>query len=183
MGVRLIESDQLNAFCLPGGKIAVYTGILPVMQNEGGMAVVMGHEVAHAIARHGGERLTQGLGVSVVEKLLEQGLKNASPDVQKRTLGAFGLGAKLGLLLPYSRLHELEADELGLSYAARAGYDPREATNFWKRMQDASKGKVPEFLSTHPHPDRRIKDLEQQMPAALEDYRAAPQKFGTGETF
>ena len=179
----LIESEELNAFCLPGGKIAVYTGILPVMQNEAGMAIVLGHEVAHAVARHGGERLSQRLGMAVVEQVLANGLKNASPDVQKKTLGAFGLGANLGVLLPYSRLHELEADELGLVYAARAGYDPQEAVDFWKRMQTASKGRVPEFLSTHPHPDRRIDDLGKQMPAALEEYEAAPQRFGTGESF
>jgi predicted Zn-dependent protease len=179
----LIESDQLNAFCLPGGKIAVYTGILPMMRNEAGMAIVLGHEVAHAIARHGGERLTQRLGVSVAEQIVAKGLKNTSPEVQRRTLGAFGLGANLGVLLPYSRLHELEADELGLAYAARAGYDPREAVDFWKRMQAASERKMPEFLSTHPHPDRRIEDLATQMPAVLKEYEAAAEQFGAGEAF
>jgi predicted Zn-dependent protease len=176
----LIESEQVNAFCLPGGKVAVYTGILPVMENEAGMAVIIGHEVAHAVARHGGERLSQSLTVEVIERLVETGLRDAPPTTRTRTLQAFGVVTQVGVLLPYSRTHELEADELGLRYAARAGYDPREAVRVWQRMKAAGGARPLEFLSTHPHPDRRIEELEEQLPAALDDYGQSPQ-HGLGE--
>lgn len=178
---RLIESEQVNAFCLPGGKIAVYTGILPIMQNEAGMAVVIGHEVAHAVARHGPERMSQQMSVSVVQEVLKHGLKNQSPTVQSGALQAFGVGATVGAILPFSREHELEADNLGLMYAARAGYDPSESVPLWERMGAASAGSPPEFLSTHPHVENRITQLKELMPKAMQAYEAAPQQHGKGE--
>jgi len=177
----LLESEQVNAFCLPGGKIAVYTGILPVMQNEAGMAVVIGHEVAHATARHGAERLSQGLTLDMIENLLSIGLGQASPLMKTAVLQAFGIGTGVGVALPYSRVHELEADQIGLLYAARAGYDPREAVPLWQRMQAQSENRSPECLSTHPHEERRIEKLEEHMPAALEAFEQAEKQYGKGE--
>jgi predicted Zn-dependent protease len=180
---RLIESDQINAFCLPGGKIAVYTGILPFMQNEAGMAVVMGHEVAHATLRHGAERVSQHMSMQIVNELISTGVRNASPQNHTAIMQAFGAGAAVGYVLPYSRKHESEADQIGLMYAARAGYDPQEAVAFWQRMDAHAAGskRPPEILSTHPNPQRRISQLVEHMPEALKAYRAAPQQFGRGE--
>jgi len=180
---NLIESDQVNAFCLPGGKIAVYTGILPIMANEAGMAVVLGHEVAHAIARHGGERMSQKLGVTLALEIAARGMGDSSPERKRLTMAALGAGASVGVLLPFSREHELEADHLGLIYAAKAGYDPREAVRLWERMEAAGKNKPPEFLSTHPKEKHRIEDLEALMPEAMKDYEAAPAEYGLGETW
>lgn len=169
---KVIDNDKtLNAFCLPGGKVAVYTGILPVAQDDAGLAAVIAHEVAHAIARHGGERLSQEMvvaGLSVATVV-------ATSDSPNRNLyaGLLGAGAAVGFLLPYSRLHESEADRMGLIYMAKAGYDPRAALGLWQRMAAASKGKSksPEFLSTHPADETRIKDIEHWLPEALGYYR------------
>jgi len=177
----LIDSPEVNAFCLPGGKIAVYTGILPVMENEAGMAVVLGHEVAHAVARHGAERMSQGVGVELAQQALSVGLKDASPASRAGVLRAFGIGADVGVLLPYSRTHELEADQMGLLYAAKAGYDPQEAVRFWQRMDSAGGGRPPEFFSTHPHSERRIEQLNEHMPAAAAAYQGAAERYGRGE--
>lgn len=178
---NLIESEQVNAFCLPGGKIAVFTGILPYMQNEAGMAVVMGHEVGHAIARHGGERMSQNVLAGGIQKGLEIGLGSSDPQTRDGIMQAFGLGSQVGVLLPYSRKHELEADQIGLKLAAQAGYDPREAPVFWERMSASGGKKPPEILSTHPSEKHRINQMEELMPDALKAYEAAPQKFGQGE--
>lgn len=169
---KVIEDDkQINAFCLPGGKVAVYTGLLPVAQDDAGLAAVIGHEVAHAIARHGGERLSQemlvtGLTVATVV---------ATHDSKNRDLyaGLLGAGAAVGFLLPYSRLHESEADRMGLIYMARAGYDPRAAVGLWQRMAATAKdkGKPPEFLSSHPADETRIRDIQRWLPEALGHYR------------
>lgn len=169
---KVIDDDKaLNAFCLPGGKVAVYTGLLPVAQDDDGLAAVIGHEVAHAIARHGGERLSQemvvaGLTVATVV---------ATNDSQNRDLyvGLLGAGAAVGYLLPYSRLHESEADRMGLIYMAKAGYDPRAAIGLWERMAQAGKGKAkpPEFLSTHPADATRIGEIRKWLPEALSHYR------------
>jgi len=180
---NLIESKQVNAFCLPGGKIAVYTGILPVMENEAGMAAVLGHEVAHAFARHGGERVSQKLGAAIALEVAARGISNSSPERKQMTMAALGLGASVGVLLPFSREHELEADHLGLMFAARAGYDPREAVRLWERMEAAGKNKPPEFLSTHPREKHRIEDLQKLMPEAMELYEAAKEKHGLGENW
>ncbi|HVS17749.1 MAG TPA: M48 family metallopeptidase [Planctomycetota bacterium] len=161
--VRLIDDPAMvNAWCLPGGKMAVYTGILPVTQNAAGLAVVMAHEIAHAVARHGTERMTQQLGLQTV-------LTYAAGDYA----GIAGQVAALGVFLPWGRMQELEADEIGLVYMARAGYDPREAVEFWKRMDALGGGAPPEWLSTHPSHDRRIEDLQAQMPRALAEYEAS----------
>jgi predicted Zn-dependent protease len=178
---KLIESDQVNAFCLPGGKIAVYTGILPIMKNEAGMAIVIGHEVAHATARHGAERMSQHLTAAVVQEAIGVGLQDASKETRDAALAAFGAGAKVGVLLPYSRTHELEADQLGLILAAKAGYDPREAVPLWQRMAKAAKNKPPEFLSTHPHEEHRIERLRELMEDAMEEYQDAKHQHGLGE--
>lgn len=169
---KLIENDEaLNAFCLPGGKVAVYTGLLPVAQDDAGLAAVIGHEVAHAIARHGGERLSQELLVAGVTAATVV----ATRDSKNRDLyaGLLGAGAAVGFLLPYSRLHESEADRMGLIYMAKAGYDPRAAVGLWQRMAAAGKGKSkpPEFLSTHPADETRIKEIERWLPEALSHYR------------
>jgi predicted Zn-dependent protease len=172
---RVIDNDKLaNAFCLPGGKVAVYTGILPLTRDEAGLAAVIGHEVAHAIARHGGERMSQ--------QLLLEGISFAAAasakDERRANLYAtmLGVGATFGILLPYSRLHESEADRLGLIYMAKAGYDPRAAQDFWTRMaaHDGKKGKPPAWMSTHPGDEQRIRQIERWLPEALSYYRPHP---------
>jgi metalloendopeptidase OMA1, mitochondrial len=171
---KVIDNDKtLNAFCLPGGKVAVYTGLLPMAQDDAGLAAVISHEVAHAIARHGGERLSQEMvvaGLSVATVVAT----NDSPN-RDLYVGLLGAGAAVGVLLPYSRLHESEADRMGLIYMAKAGYDPRAALGLWQRMAAVSKGKSkpPEFLSTHPADETRIKDIERWLPEALGYYRPA----------
>ncbi|MDX9993834.1 MAG: M48 family metallopeptidase [Rhodocyclaceae bacterium] len=169
---RVIDDDKtLNAFCLPGGKVAVYTGLLPVAQDDAGIAAVIGHEVAHAIARHGGERLSQEIlvaGATVATVM-------ATQDAKKRDLyaGLLGAGAAVGFLLPYSRLHESEADRMGLIYMAKAGYDPRAAIGLWQRMaaEGKDRDRPPEFLSTHPADDTRIANLRRWLPEAQGYYR------------
>lgn len=169
---KVLESEQVNAWAMPGGKIAFYEGILPVCEDEAGIAVVMGHEVAHAIAQHGNERLTQGLATQLGGLALSEALDQEPEQTQQLVMTAFGVGVQVGVLLPYSRLHEKEADELGLYFMAMAGYDPREAPAFWQRMQQRSDASPPpEFLSTHPSPEKRIKHLKKLMPKALPYYR------------
>lgn len=180
---KLIESPQINAFCLPGGKIAVYTGILPIMKNEAGMAAVIGHEVAHAVARHGGERMSQHMTVVAVQEFVDNNLGGVSETTHDAAMAAIGLGAQFGVLLPYSRTHELESDELGLFYAARAGYDPREAVKVWERMSALNQNKPFEFFSTHPAEERRIDELNDLMEDALEEYEDAQTKYGLGQAF
>lgn len=173
---RVIEDDkQINAFCLPGGKVAVYTGMKQVVTTEDELAAVIGHEVAHAIARHGGERISQQL---LVEGLTVAAVLSAKNE-QKAGLyaGLIGAGAAVGFLLPYSRLHESEADRMGLIYMARAGYDPRAAVTLWQRMAEAGKrrgSKPPEFLSTHPADDTRIRQIQGWLPEALREYQPRP---------
>jgi predicted Zn-dependent protease len=169
----LIDDDKTpNAWCMPGGKVAFYTGILPFTRNETGAAVVMGHEVAHALAQHGNERMSQGLLVQLGGITLAKALEDKPELTQNLWLQAFGLGAQVGILLPYSRKHELEADRIGLIIMAKAGYDPHEAVTFWERMKEASGGQAPpEFLSTHPSDDKRIAGLQQVLPEALRYYQ------------
>jgi len=171
--VSVVRSSQVNAFCLPGGKIVVYTGILPVARTEAGLATVMGHEMAHATLRHGSERLLQQKATQTLMTGVQVSVGDMSYDQQRAVMGALGAGAQYGLLLPFSREHESEADAMGLRYMARAGYDPREAIEFWKRMSQsmAGGGKPPEFMSTHPSDATRIKDLERLLPAALNEYK------------
>lgn len=164
-----IESEQVNAWCLPGGKVAFYTGILPVCASDTGIAVVMGHEIGHAIARHGAERISTGLGIDLVGQLLQTGLAKSKPKTQEAVLGAFGITAGLGSLA-YSRTQESSADHIGIMLMAKAGYDPRESVQFWERMAAKSQGKGPEFLSTHPSDRTRIEDLLRLLPQAVAIY-------------
>lgn len=169
----LFEADEPNAFALPGGKVGVYTGILPITKNDAGLATVLAHEVAHAAARHGAERMSQGVLVQIGGTALSAALGGYSGLTRNLGMQAYRTGTQLGVLLPYSRTHELEADRIGLIYMARAGYDPREAVAFWKRFgaYNAKRGGGRlEFLSTHPLDDNRIAQLERQMPQALAEY-------------
>jgi predicted Zn-dependent protease len=169
----VLENDKtVNAFALPGGKVAVYTGMFPVAWTEGGLAAVMAHEVAHVLARHGGERLSQGLVAQIGAVGVQAGMAGSDPAVVRGVMTAYGLGANVGVLLPYSRLQESEADRIGVLLMAKAGYDPREAVHLWERMaQQEDRPRPPEFLSTHPSPGHRINDLSRQMPNALAHYR------------
>ncbi|HSJ67579.1 MAG TPA: M48 family metallopeptidase [Anditalea sp.] len=168
---NLIESDQINAWAMPGGKVAFYTGIMPVTQGEAGVAVIMGHEVAHAIANHARERMSQGLVANGLLGGLQVAMGQNPSLTQTLFLQAVGYGGQVGML-KFSRDQELEADELGLTFMAIAGYDPREAPRFWERMEAQAGGgaRPPEFLSTHPGPNRRIDQLNKMMPAAMEYY-------------
>jgi predicted Zn-dependent protease len=168
---NLIESDQINAWCMPGGKVAFYTGILPVCDGEDGVAVVMGHEVAHAIAEHGNERMSQMLLTQLGGMALNEALSSKPEQTQQLAMTAFAVGAQYGVLLPYSRTHESEADEMGLIFMAMAGYDPREAPRLWRRMAEAGGAQPPEFLSTHPSHESRIENLNAHMDEALEYYQ------------
>lgn len=174
--VNLVRSPQVNAFCLPGGKIVVYTGILPYTRNEAALAAVMGHEMAHAVARHGSQRL---LRTSLAQTLLtgaNYSMGNMDPQQRQTIMAALGAGAQYGVILPFSREHETEADEMGLLYMARAGYDPHEAISFWQRMSTSGGQQPPEFASTHPSHGRRIQDLEAFMPKAMAEYEQATRR-------
>lgn len=165
-----IDDATVNAWCMPGGKVVVYTGLLPFTQNENALAVVMGHEIAHAIARHGNERMSQGLLVSLGGMVLQEALKEKKAETQALFLGLYMIGSNLALALPNSRMQESEADKLGLIFAAMAGYDPDEAIPFWQRMAAANKNKVPQFLSTHPSDETRIKKLSALIPEIKSQY-------------
>ena len=170
---NLIDDPQVNAWCMPGGKVAFYTGILPICQNESGIAVVMGHEIAHAVANHSGERMSQQLMVQMGGMALTTALQQKSELTQQIALTVFNVGSQVGAILPYSRLHEFEADKLGVIFMAMAGYDPNEAPMFWERMQALSEGTAPpQFLSTHPSDDKRISELKAAIPEAMKYYRA-----------
>jgi len=169
---NLIEEDKTaNAWVMPGGKAAVYTGILKYTRNDTGLAVVLGHEVAHAIAGHGNERMSQGLLAQMGGAALSVALSQQPAATQSLFMNAYGIGANVGLLLPYSRLHESEADRIGLILMARAGYDPREAVPFWQRMNADGGSRPPELLSTHPAPETRIQEIQKHLPEALRYYR------------
>jgi predicted Zn-dependent protease len=169
---NLVDNKEANAWCMPGGKIVVYTGLLPITQNEAALAAVMGHEVSHAIFNHGNERMSQGLIQQLGGVALSVALVDKPAETQNLFMGAYGVGTSVGVLLPFSRKHELEADHYGLIWTAMAGYNPREAIALWQRMEQASNGqKPPEFLSTHPAEGRRIDQLEKYMPEALTYYK------------
>ena len=165
---NVIQSEQANAFALPGGKTAVYTGLFTVAENMNGLAVVMGHEMAHAIARHGAERMAYQKLVQIGSMAASVALGDMDYETQRAVMGALGVGAQYGVLLPFSRDHESEADYMGLLFVARACFDPTEAPRLWERMGEVSKGKQPaEFMSTHPSHETRIKQFEEWMPEAL----------------
>ena len=164
--VNVLQSDEVNAFCLPGGKIAVYTGIMPVAQNADGLAIVMGHEIAHALLRHGGERMAQQKLVQLGTMAAGMSVSDMDPQQQQMVMAALGAGAQYGVLLPFSRGHESEADHVGLLLAAAACFNPEEAPKLWERMGALGKQKPPEFASTHPSDSTRIDQLNAWMPEA-----------------
>lgn len=168
----LVKDTSVNAFCMPGGKVVFFEGILPMTKTEAGIAVVMGHEIAHAVARHSNERLSQQMllsyGASLTEILLSQ--KSEATRASIQTL--YGLGSQFGVILPYSREHEYEADKLGLIFMAMAGYDPNEAIAFWERMSANSSGSVMEFMSTHPSNANRIANMKKVLPEAMTYFKA-----------
>ena len=169
---HLVESKEANAWCMPGGKVVVYTGILPITKTEAGLAVVLGHEIAHAVAKHGNERMSQALLTQLGGVALAEAIKSKPAETQNLFMAAFGIGTQVGVLLPYSRLQESEADHLGLIFMAMAGYDPHEALDFWQRMAIAMKGQSPpEFLSDHPSDQTRIDDIKKELPEAMKYYQ------------
>lgn len=169
---NVVQSKDVNAWCMPGGKVVVYTGILPVTKTEAGLAVVMGHEIAHAVAEHGSERMSQQLITQMGGMLLSKALEEKPEATRNLWLSVYGVGAQFGALLPFSRTHESEADRLGLVFMAMAGYDPHEAVDFWTRMSQASGGQAPpEFMSTHPSDQTRIQDIQKELPEAMQYYK------------
>jgi predicted Zn-dependent protease len=158
---NLVDDKQVNAWCMPGGKVVVYTGLLPVTKTEAGLAVVMGHEIAHALALHGNERVSQGLLQQFGGIALQVALSDHPAETQSLFMNAYGIGTTVGAILPFSRKQELEADRFGLKFSAMAGYDPNEGIALWRRMSEASKGqKPPELLSTHPSDETRIDKMK-----------------------
>ncbi|MGC8660155.1 MAG: M48 family metallopeptidase [Desulfomonilaceae bacterium] len=181
--IHVVDRDIPNAFCLPGGKIVVYTGILPYVKNEAGLATIIGHEIAHAVARHGGERLSQQLALQGITSVGSEIFKNEEGKLDSKTkaaIGALGLGATIGVLLPYSRTHEMEADRIGQLYMAKAGYDPSESIRLWERMAKINKPPIPVWLSTHPTDQDRIQNLIKLLPEAQKLYSKAVPKYGLG---
>ncbi|MGV8963771.1 MAG: M48 family metallopeptidase [Candidatus Saccharimonadaceae bacterium] len=167
---NLVKSKDVNAFCMPGGKIVVYEGLLPITQNETGLAIVLGHEIAHAVAKHANERISQQMALQYGGAVAGGLLGNSAAAQQIGGL-VFGVGSQLGIMLPYSRKHEYEADELGLIFMAMAGYDPRAAEDFWIRMSQAGGNSGPEIMSTHPNDQNRIAKIRKDMPEALKYYK------------
>ncbi len=169
---NLVEDKSVNAWCMPGGKVVVYTGLMPVAKDDTGLAVAMGHEIAHAVAQHGDERMSQGLLAQMGGVALSAALSQKPKETTQLFMAAYGVGTQVGVLLPYSRLQENEADHLGLIFMAMAGYDPRKAISFWRRMAAEKHGaSPPEFLSTHPADERRIRNMEKLIPEAIRYYR------------
>lgn len=179
---KLVESEEANAFCLPGGKVAVYTGILKVAENEAALAAVIGHEVAHATARHGGQRITTALGAQLGMAALSELIGGTESPQRNLLMAALGLGANVGVILPFSRANELEADHIGLIYMARAGYDPKEAPKFWQRFATLGGSSGPGFLSTHPASSDRRGALERQLPSVMPIFEKSS-KIGVGTRF
>ena len=169
---NLVKSKDVNAFCMPGGKIVVYEGLLPITQDETGLAIVLGHEIAHAVAKHANERISQQIALQYGGQIAG-GLLGDNAVAQQIGGLVFGVGSQLGIMLPYSRKHEYEADELGLIFMAMAGYDPRAAESFWIRMSQAGGNQGPEIMSTHPTDQNRIAKIREHMPQALQYYKGA----------
>jgi predicted Zn-dependent protease len=168
---NVLEGKEINAFCLPGGKVAFWEGIMPITQDDSGIAVVMGHEVAHALARHGAERMTQSMGVEAIGQILSIGVGMVNPGYTEAFSQAYGVGTGVAVILPWGRAQESEADHIGLILMAKAGYDPSAAVGFWERMSKVQQGgKPPEFLSTHPSDDTRIAQIKQWIPEAMTYY-------------
>ncbi len=168
---NVIQGDEINAFALPGGKVAFWEGIMPVARDDTGVAVIMGHEIAHAIARHGAERMSQSMGAQAIGQILSAGVGQVSPGLREDFLKLYGLGASVGVLMPWGRTQESEADRIGLTLMAKAGYNPTGAIAFWERMSKVSSDKPPEFLSTHPSDETRIAQIRAWLPEAMKYYR------------
>jgi predicted Zn-dependent protease len=173
---NLVESPEVNAWCMSGGKVVVYTGLLPIAQKDEGLATVLGHEIAHAVARHGSERMSDQMLVQLGSSTLSAALAQKPSETQQLAGAAFGAGAQYGLILPFSRKHEYEADYMGLIFMSMAGYDPNESINFWQRMAKHGGSKTPEFLSTHPVDENRIAKIREKLPEALAYYNKAVKK-------
>jgi len=167
---NLVDNKEANAWCMPGGKVVVYTGLLPLTQNEVGLAIVMGHEIAHAVAQHGSERMSQALLQQLGGVALQVAVANKPAETQNLFMTAYGIGSTVGGILPFSRKEESEADKYGLYFAAMGGYNPQEAIPFWERMSAAGGAKPPEFLSTHPSDQTRMEKIKGYMPQALKYY-------------
>jgi predicted Zn-dependent protease len=167
---NLVNDPSPNAWCMPGGKVVVYSGILPLTADRNGLAVVMSHEIAHAVARHGNERMSQEMLTQLGGIALSEAIKEKPQETRNIFLTAYGIGSQVGVLLPYSREHELEADKLGLIFMAMAGYDPNTAIDFWERMANVGGEKPPEFLSTHPSDQSRINKIRAAIPEAMKYY-------------
>src|SRR4030043_1094303 len=165
-----VDSKEVNAWCMPGGKVVVYTGLLPVTQNETALAIVLGHEIAHSVIKHGNERMSQAMVQQMGGMALEVALAQKPQETQDLFMTTYGIGSQLGAMLPWSRQQESEADRFGLIFAAMAGYDPQEAIPFWQRMSEAGGGRPPEFLRTHPSRAPRLRKLKQFIPEALKYY-------------
>ena len=172
---NLVDKKEANAWCMPGGKVVVYTGLLPLSQNEAGLAIVIGHEIAHAVAQHGSERMSQALLQELGGVALQVAIANKPTETQNLFMTAYGIGSTVGGTLPFSRKEETEADKFGLYYAAMAGYNPQEAIPFWERMSKAGGEQPPEFLSTHPADATRIEAIKANMPQALKYYKPIKQ--------
>lgn len=167
---NLVADPQLNAFCMPGGKIVVYEGLMNIVSSDDELAVVVGHEVAHAVAKHSNERMSQQLMAQYGGAILGVAVSNKSAAIQEMASTVYGVGAQYGVVLPFSRKHESEADYMGLVFMAMAGYDPSLAITFWQKMSAGSGGTVPEFMSTHPSDARRISDIQNYLPE-VQKYR------------
>jgi predicted Zn-dependent protease len=165
------DKSVVNAWCMPGGKVVVYTGLLPITQNETALAVVMGHEIAHSVAKHGNERMSQALVQQMGGMALEVALSQKPQETQNLFMMTYGIGSEVGAMLPWSRQQETEADQYGLIFIAMAGYDPSEALPFWQRMSETGGAKPPEFLSTHPSDETRLRKLQQFIPEAMKYYK------------
>jgi predicted Zn-dependent protease len=165
-----VDSKEINAWCMPGGKVVVYTGLLQITQNETALAIVMGHEIAHSIAKHGNERMSQAMVQQMGGMALEVALAQKPQETRDLFMSTYGIGSQVGAILPWSRQQETEADQYGLIFSAMAGYDPREAIPFWQRMSAAGGGSPPEFLSTHPSDETRLTKLQKFIPEALKYY-------------
>jgi predicted Zn-dependent protease len=168
---NLIDNKEANAWCMPGGKVVVYTGLLPITQNEAALAIVLGHEIAHAISQHGSERMSQALLQQLGGVALQVALANKPAETQNLFLSAYGIGSSVGVILPFSRKEESEADKYGLYFSAMAGYNPQEAISFWERMSAAGGAKPPVFLSSHPSDASRIEKIKTYMPQAMKYYK------------
>jgi predicted Zn-dependent protease len=175
----VFDSDTVNAFALPGGKVGVYTGLIKLASSDDEIAIVMGHEIAHVTSRHGAERTSQNYAVAGIGLLAAIGMevKDVDPAKRNMALAAYGIGSQVGLMLPYSRLHETEADSVGLRFAAGAGYDPRAGATFWKKMAAKGGAKPPEFLSTHPSDAKRIANLEKLAPQYMSLYQQSKARY------